>query len=390
MLLDPGPIPVIPEATSDPTVDPQSFSDLVNQELGTLPQLEASMDALIDPTIPTDLVPPDDQLDATLDGLTNDLQLATVIPGVGLGTPADLMTADFAAADTFDATPDTGHIDALVSSRADQMVNVYDVTPGEAFYPVPDSLGLFDPNAPTPGSTTVGTKIENLTRPGATDFFPGEQYKITVTVGPVPGGGSVIQGVEIVGYPWQNDTPVQNIDFGSTDINGVLCVAGIWGYDGVGDWGMTIYQTWPSGQILAGNTIYWTVSPLPPGQAIAQAALNLPVHVGFTPTQCQGNPPPASNVTVTLVNLTTPGASVYAVGDSWLLTVTGQASQQVEISALQNGNPLNWEILGLTDTTGTFTLQGTMPDDTYVGDWQEFYQVGSVRWAGSLSFTVTP
>lgn len=348
------------------------------------------MDLLLDPTLPPDTVPPDDQLDVVLDGLTADLIQPTPLPDGSFGTPTQELDAVYAALPAFDSKAAVDHIDQLTSGRAAQLVNVYDVTPGEAFVPVPLSLGGFDPNAPFPGSTSIGTTIENLSRPGAADFWPGDQYKITVIIGPVPGGGSVIAGVEIVAYPWQNSVPVPSIDFGSTDSNGILCMAGIWGLDAPGDWGMTIYQTWPDGHILAGDTIHWLVSPLPLGQTLPQIALNLPRFVGFTPTQCQGNPPPSSVVSVSLQNLTNPGSTNYSVGDSWLLTVNGEASQVVEVSALQNGNALPWEQLGSTDVNGVFTLQGSIPDVTYVGAWSEFYQVGSVRWQGSLDFTVSP
>lgn len=390
MLLDPGPIPAIAYPTQDTTADPETFTDVVNAELGPLPGLEDDLDATIDPTALVDPVTPDDGVGPVLDGLTADLTVQSALPGGGLGNPAEALGAEYDALAPADYKADTDHIDVLMAGRAAQMVNVYDVTPGEAFYPVPESLGGFDPNAPYPGSTTVGTKIENLSRPGAADFWPGDQYKITVTIGPVPGGGSVIQGVEIIAYPWQNDVVVPNIDFGSTDANGILCMAGIWGLDAPGDWGMTIYQHWPDGKILAGDTIHWTVSPLPLGNALPQTALNLPRYVGFTPTQCQGSPPPSSTVTVSLANVTNPGSPDYAVGDSWVLTVTGEALQVVEISALQNGNALPWEQLGQTDDQGVFVLNGSVPDDTYIGAWSEFYQVGSVRWQGSLDFNVTP
>jgi hypothetical protein len=100
------------------------------------------------------------------------------------------------------------------------------------------------------------------------------------------------------------------------------------------------------------------------------------------------NPPAAVySPRVSIRNLTSPGAWSFKVGDQWQVTISGGApNSPVQVTALQSGGNTSTSVVGNTDSSGNFTLPGTMPPGD-VGSWQETWSVGGVS-AGSLSFSV--
>lgn len=95
--------------------------------------------------------------------------------------------------------------------------------------------------------------------------------------------------------------------------------------------------------------------------------------------------PTGTPTAVQLVNVSRPGQP-FQVGDNFQLTVTGSPSQAVTGSATQNGTALGTTSYGLTDSTGTRVITGTM-DASTVGNWSETWTVGSGAQT-SVSFSV--
>ncbi len=93
-------------------------------------------------------------------------------------------------------------------------------------------------------------------------------------------------------------------------------------------------------------------------------------------------------VTTQVANMTRPGASVFAVGDRLLLTVTGPPNQPVSMTGTFNGAPIGG-VFGQTDAFGVFSLSSVVTDST-VGTWVESWCVNGVASDTAVSFTVIP
>ena len=119
---------------------------------------------------------------------------------------------------------------------------------------------------------------------------------------------------------------------------------------------------------------------LPSGQIVtAQQSAAL---AGSTP-KTSGPIAPGS---VAFSNLTTGNASVFRVGDSWRVSISGASpNQPVVVTGVQNGKSSTSQ-LGTTDANGSWSSTGTM-DASTVGNWTESWTVGGVP-AASLAFTV--
>lgn len=96
---------------------------------------------------------------------------------------------------------------------------------------------------------------------------------------------------------------------------------------------------------------------------------------------------PASAQTVQLINLIRPSATDFYVGETWTLNVFGPPNQSVSITATHNGIPLGTTPLGTTDSTGFFTLSGSM-SVAEIGNWVETVFVGGVAATPTLVFSV--
>lgn len=81
--------------------------------------------------------------------------------------------------------------------------------------------------------------------------------------------------------------------------------------------------------------------------------------------------------------------SVFKVGESWTVTVTGPANQPVYL----NANGLGAQLMGTTDSSGRFSLSGTMGEGEK-GSWFELWYIGGTVsggtvYQGSLIATLT-
>lgn len=389
MQFEPGPLPPIGYPTSQRIGDDYSFSDLVRDELPALPVLEQVMDTFVDPDVFFAEQPDDDGLSGTLDGLSAMLGESFQLPDGSFGQQGDTLILAHEGLAAFSTGSAIADAETQQNVLAEQLVNVYSATPAEAFQAAPDSLGGYDPANPLPTTTIASSKIENLTRPGQMPFWPGDEYKITLQWSPAPGSFEVIADLLISLDVIHDLDVIPQLKVGYTDSQGVVCLRGFWGFDAIGEWQATPYETSPGLQnFAAGESFKWTVAALPDGQPYPANLIGQNQAVGFNPTLCGGTVPIGSSITVTLENTSNPGSDAYKIGDQWTLTVRGLPNATVLISAKQDGTPLPWETLGQTDDTGIFSLSYFMPDDTYIGQWQEFYQVGDVVWSGSLTFSV--
>ncbi|HEV2224387.1 MAG TPA: hypothetical protein VGR84_15440 [Candidatus Acidoferrales bacterium] len=373
MLLAPGPIPAITSNWYDATVEVPGFVALVQAWDPLFNKIEVELDAAIDPTAAIDAL----AVPASFDTDTLDTEAALAALGE-TDTSVDQQTGD-----------------AQMGALTPQLVTAYSVTPSEAFETVPINLlpGPAGPGTPVPSTSTV--QINNLTRPGDSNFYPGDDYEIVVQLQPSPGGGGAYQFVGVTLWTIQDGTTWPTICLGITDANGTLKNQGTFAPGDVGNWQGVIQPGTPAtpateqGGILPGENagFNWTVSNAPGSSSSTTGPATLTVG-GLHLTLTQGEPCPTSGVTVTLDNLTNPGNTNFFSGDYWLLTVTGAPNSPVQIWALQNDQPLGTEILGNTDGNGLFTLQGQMADQ-YIGSWVENYAVGSDYWPQSLTFYVS-
>jgi hypothetical protein len=359
--------------TGFPDLNPGN-ADAVNEFNELNDVILAQMDALVDPYTPPPAAPPDDG---------NDLTLSTLDTNLGVMNAVDL-----------DTDPTTG--DAQLQALGEQLLPIYAEIPGEAFQPVPASLLTQPGLEPTGQVATPVISISNLTRPGDTNFYPGDQYQLNIQLAPAQGGGGTIAGVDVQMYPVLDNNTFDPVDLCLTDQYGVLTAVGTFQLADVGDW--TIYfDFFPTAAQQAANPyqpeiageLQFTVQPSSAG-GTPPTGSSVVLGGGLHPTVTEGQPcPNAAPITATLANTTRPGAAGYFSGDAWLLTITGPPSQDVLMSALFNNAPEPWVVIGQTDANGNFTLTGTFADE-YLGTWVENVQVGSIVWQGNLSFTVSP
>ena len=374
MQLDPGPIPTITTALVDQTIEDPGNAAFVMAFDPTFAPTLAGMDAAIDATAAIDDVLPDD-------GNTDDLNAAgAILDAIG--------------------NPDTSAIqqvgDAQLFDLSGKMVLAFGVTPSEAFQAVPDQLLTPGGQPVTPSAASSTASIQNLTRPGDTNFYPGDQYEIDVSLAPVPGGGGAYAGVGVTMYTSQGTTAWPPNVLCLTDEYGRIAEQGTFGPGDVGLWVAVILPGSPATAAGSGAggglaTTYqfgWTVTA-GPGAAAPDNAPAPAGAAGLVLTQTVGSPCPQSNITVQLANVTNVGSPNFTSGDSWTLAITGPANSDVTIWAMQNGVPLGSEILGQTDSFGNFYFDGSM-SDPYIGNWVENYAVGDEIWTGTLVFYVTP
>ncbi len=87
----------------------------------------------------------------------------------------------------------------------------------------------------------------------------------------------------------------------------------------------------------------------------------------------------------------TSGASPYPafiVGDSWTATITGPANQPVWLQSSRSGSPMILSQVGMTDSTGRFSLSGTVGTGE-IGSWVETWYVGGINVGGATLTNAT-
>jgi hypothetical protein len=206
--------------------------------------------------------------------------------------------------------------------------------------------------------------ISNLSRPGATDFALGDQYRIDVHIRPNVGGGGNYANIHVQANVFIDQTSEAGLDLGYTDANGFLSYTGSFTGDVAGDWELQLY-----------------------GAAADGTQLNL-TSLSFVVTQQTGT----QQITVTFFvqQLGYPCEEcVVHSGYDALLTVTGPPNAAVIITGTFNGVPFAPVTVGATDQTGTFQL-GVHYDDSAIGEWYERYSVGGVDWGRQLHVTIIP
>lgn len=133
---------------------------------------------------------------------------------------------------------------------------------------------------------------------------------------------------------------------------------------------------------------YCTLTMIPTSRCLSQHAAKLFAillagiayfAIFVTTAQCQ-------TPTVSIVNNSRGGYSVFYVGDSWTVAIeNGQANAEVIVSTSSGSASV-----GYTNGTGQFSLDGTMVQSD-VGTWHETWTVGGVTASPSpLSFVVNP
>jgi hypothetical protein len=368
MLLAPGPIPQITVAITPPPPYNAGFTDLVTADTAGLDAIEAGMDGLLDAAAIVDLAPPDDGLGAILDD-----------------TEAGLAT--FSA---FDAAGAADQLDQSQANGVNSILNVFETIPGEAWQPVPAPHNY---GSGTPGTSNLfalNIDIANLTRPGFDNFYPGDHYEITARVSASVTGAGFQAGSEVFLNAVQDGVLVPFVDLGTTNQYGMVQCQGIIQDDNVGAWNVEGYATDASGNTYLGNTLQFNVNPLPAGLVSGippGEVINTP---GLFPVCSSGGPAQGIAPTVDLINTTTPGSKSFNLGDTWTLYVNGAPNQDVLIWATLNGVALPKIVLGVTDATGAFVLDGAFDDPIYEGVWQEYYQVGTAVVAVTIFYTVSP
>jgi hypothetical protein len=91
-------------------------------------------------------------------------------------------------------------------------------------------------------------------------------------------------------------------------------------------------------------------------------------------------------LSVRLVNSSGGSNSIFNVGDSWTVIVTGPPNSQVSATASRNGSSVGTGSQGVINSSGQLTLTGVMTA-TQVGTWTESWTVGG-KPAGQISFSV--
>lgn len=373
MQLAPGPIPAITSSWYDSSISDPGNVATVTAFNTVFDPLLAQMDATIDFTQVIDFNLPDDG---------NDDDVAAINASLGAIAGADTTADQFLG-------------DSQVADLSGQMLIAYSVTPQEAFQPVPPQLIAAPGAPPVIQQAQAQAGISNLTRPGDTNFYPGDSYQIDVTLQPVPGGGGQFQGVGVLLFISQGSTSWPNINLCETDQYGHLAWQGVFQQTDVGDWmavaepgGVAVPGALPANageaEVVGFNWVVTNQNGPQPG-ALDPAPAGA---TGLIITQTAGVSCVTSTVSVTLTNLSNPGEQNFLSGDTWELQVTGPPNSSVTIWASQNGQPLGSEVLGQTDANGVFTLPGSM-SDPYIGFWVENYMVGDQVWTGTLTFNVS-
>lgn len=352
MQLEPGPIPALALNLVDQAPEDPGLGAFARAWEQTASRIDGTLDAAFDST-------------ATLDDVLNESDIIPQLAAV------DQINGDAAS------LVGLWQIDPIESSKVfgdAAIIDASDYMPGEAFTPVPLAADYGDGNPPTLFPLFGTVTLQNLTRPGFTDFRIGENFRIDVQL--LVTGQHVEQYFQcsITMYSQIGDAPNAPWPLGLTDLNGKLSFPGTWGVADAGNWRATFYATSKAGIQDAGPALTWSVAqirekgpgPGGPGSVLGKNVVN-----------------------VALQNLTSPGQQNFLIGDQWQLDVWGPAGATVTITGSFNGDALPQTAIGQTDASGHYQAIGSMPAAN-VGAWMEFYAVGAFQWPGSLAFTVSP
>lgn len=342
--LSPGPISVLTPSVGALTTNPHEFSALVSDSFAGLPPVENELDAYLVGLGNTPTPSLLDELNAHVEAMSSGLaDVAAVDPEDGL--------------DTIESQND------FILSSLDQP---HRDLPAEIYRVIPDPQFISGTSGPFPGIPGPMTlQISNQTRGGSSDFYPGDQFRIFVTIS--SGGGNFdFQNIDVWIIRFLNGVEVPVLDIGSTDNNGNVSYLGT---------------------IAAGDVGSWRAYTLPLGSG-ADDTITYTVHPSTVQTP-PPPPPPTSGPGVSLSINGSPytGAAAH-VGDSFTLHFTGNPGALVEINGLFNGAELGWTPLGSIDSGGHFDDNGSFNSIGFIGHWIESYRIGGVQLATTITFDV--
>lgn len=343
--LSPGPFTQLSPNVSAVTSDPNEFAALVSDHFAGLPPVES-------------------ELDAFLVGLGN-----TPTPSLLDELNAHVEAMDAGLADIVAVDPEDGL--TTVQQQNDAILLSLDEPhrdlPAEAYQRVPAPQFFEGTSGPFPGISGPTTlQFSNLTRGGTTDFYPGDQVQITVTIS--SGGGNFdYQNVDIWIIRYKDGVEVPVLDIGPTDNNGNVTYRFVVQANDVGSWEA---YTLPLGQgpdnLLTYTVHPSTVTPPPP-------------------------PPPTYTRSVQFSINGVVGATQGHLFDSFLLHFTGAPGELVEIAGTKDGVSLGPYItLGFIGPDGTFDDEGGWSGSQFYGNWTETYRIGGVQLPTVVTFTVGP
>lgn len=266
MPLEPGPLPV--EAWEDPTIEIEQpgLESLAIAEAGELQAIEADLATAA-------LEIPPSQVEELADYLIEPL----ILPASEINVFAE-------------EPPDADWTDAVVTrlELVEDIPEVYNRIPGEAWEPLPEIYIPPDPNVFTPGPddeegareeavTPAGPEPEvqllNLDRAGAADFFAGERWQLIVLGIPTS---------EVSVTAWHNGELAGTSAYGFTDDTGRFDLSGVMGEEHVGVW----IEIWTAGGIVLSPILRFDVLP----RSLTELASFLSVS-GFTAEEPGVTPP---------------------------------------------------------------------------------------------------
>lgn len=344
MQLEPGPIPPIGADPFGLTVEDPGFSNLTAYELQELPAIDDAAGQLMFGLLDAAAADPVTFIDAALTGVD----------------------AEMAVQSAFDMSAFSGPVDSAfagVQSRFDTAVLA---TPSEAWLPVPAPLQVPGGVTPLPTPQTGAVAINNLTRPGATDFISGEGYEIVVQIAGSGTSPTQPAGVTILMGGFLDATQVPERTLGQTDALGVLTYRSVFTRAEVGKWAMSIGIVGGLGNYLPDFTVALAGAP---------AGATLPMKT-------------RGGATVAIANTSGGSATAFLVGQGVWVAVRGVPNQPVSFAGTHNGAPFGPVALGVTDADGWYILIGTMAAAA-VGAWVENYTVGGVAAQAPLILTVS-
>lgn len=345
MQLAPGPLPQLDTSWYPVTFDPPDFEHMVNDWWVAADSIVAEMDSWMAPDLTID------------DGLTGDTIYADL-------DAADHVNGDNAASINL-AGIDTG--DGMKANGDAALVAAAQSIPGEAFTPVPASTGYATVTQPAPTAQIAGVALANLSGGDPQIYVAGDQFQLVVRMDTTTGHVADYFNVHIYAVMTLNGISQPNLELGHTDASGSVTYRGQWQASDVGSWTMHVHADPTTGGDVVSIPYSWTVSDVYRAPS-----------AGLRPI-----------VTVQLVNVSSGSLNNNRSGDLFQLTVSGPPNQPVYISGTHDGQTLSEVEIGTTDGSGAYILQATWSDQD-IGDWVEYYRVGSYAWRGSLQFTVEP
>lgn len=188
---------------------------------------------------------------------------------------------------------------------------------------------------------------------------------------------NTVVSMDLIAYINSGSTPVTPEYFASVIQGEVASYCGTFGCDAASmqaaQLAITQYKAWYAGV------------PLQQQSGLTAATQNYLSSDGAAPPPT-ANPNVLDNVAPTGTSSVSLNKGQYNVGDTFQLTIVGPPNQPVSVVASHNGVTAAQTQMGTTDSSGRFSITGTMTVDT-VGNWSENWYVGNTP-AGNVSFSV--